>query len=134
MNEPFDFAKVFYIVMACVSPCIWGLAVTILYPYRRLTSTSWLVALACGMLFLTSGVSACAMVAQMSGEGLLRDNPMLIANLYQAINVVYKLAAAMLVIGVWRSFRDLRSRLDLLSDVVEQHGGEVLDGDFRSGF
>ena len=31
MNEPFDFAKVFYILMACLSPCIWGFAVTILY-------------------------------------------------------------------------------------------------------
>ena len=59
---------------------------------------------------------------------------MFIANLFQGINVVYKLAAAMLVIGVWQSFRDLRSRLDLLSDVVEDRGGEVLDGDFRSGF
>ena len=69
MNEPFDFARVFYIVMACVSPCIWGLAVTILYPYRRLTSTSGLVALACGILFLASGLSACIAVAQVRQSG-----------------------------------------------------------------
>ncbi|MBC8291324.1 MAG: hypothetical protein H8E37_13515 [Planctomycetes bacterium] len=121
--------------MACISPCIWGGGVTVLYPFRRLTSSAWMIVAGCGILFLASSVSACLTVAQVGGNMMFQGgDPKLIVLMYQGLNVIYKLAACLLVLGMWRSLRDLRGRVDMLSDVVERGGNEVPEGDFHSGF
>ena len=43
MDGQFNLHQMFQILLACISPCIWGGALAVLYPFRRLTAYSWMV-------------------------------------------------------------------------------------------
>jgi hypothetical protein len=133
MNAEFGLYQMFYILLACVSPCIWGGAFTVLYPFRRLTSYSWMVFSAVGILFLSSSVSACLNLAQLTGNFQPLDQ-MNLLYFWQGLDFVGRLATGLLAVGMWLSFRDLRDRLEMLTDIVEGRESPMPEGDFGRGF
>lgn len=100
MNADFGLFQMFHALLAFVSPCIWDGALTVLYPFRRLASCSWMVFSAVGMLFLSSAVSACLTAAQLSGNFQPVDQ-MNLLYFWQGLGFVEQLATALLAVGIW---------------------------------
>ena len=103
-----------------------------LYPFRQLTSYSWMVFAAVGILFLTGAASACLSAAQMTGTWKPQDH-MNLLYFWQGLSLVGRVATGLLAVGIWLSFRDLRDRLDMLTDIVGGRGEELPAGDFGRG-
>jgi hypothetical protein len=133
MKVDFGLYQVFNILLACVSPCIWGGAMVVLYPFRQLTSYSWMVFAAAGLLFLIGAASACLSVSQLTGIPKPQDH-MNLLYFWQGFSLVGRVATGLLAVGIWLSFRDLRDRLEMLTDIVEGRDGELPAGDFGRGY
>ena len=82
-------------------------------------------------MFLISCVYAFLMIAQLTDRLDLGET---IIYVYEGLNLVHKMATCLLVVGVWLSFRDLRDRVDMLTDIVEGQGGETPAGNFGRGY
>ncbi len=133
MNVDFGLYQMFHTLLAFVSPCIWAGALTVLYPFRRLASSSWMVFSAVGILFLSSAVSACLAAVQLSGNVAIVDQ-MNLLYFWQGLSFVEQLATGLLAVGIWLSFRDLRDRLDMLTDIVEGREIAFPSDNFGRGF
>lgn len=133
MNADSGLYQMFQILQTGISPCIWGGALTVLFPFRRLTSFSWMVFSAVGILFLLSSLGACLTAAQMTGD-FQPDDPMNLVYFWQGLSFVSRLATGLLAVGIWLSFRELRDRLEMLTDIVEGRESDMPADDFGRGF